>query len=122
LHSILVDPNDSKHLVVGISAVGVFESFDGGGSWELANEGLPNFQPGAVGNQIGSCIHKIAFAPTAPGETKRIYQQNHVGLFRRDGAGPWESIQSNQPYTFGFPLAAHPRDRQRAYVIPLESD
>ncbi len=123
LHTILVDPDDSKHLVIGISAVGVFESFDCGGSWELVNTGLPlGYPPEIKGNIVGSCVHKMAFAPSAPGAPKRIYQQNHFGLFRREGMGGWESIQSNQPFSFGFPLAAHPRDRERAYVIPLEGE
>lgn len=50
LHSILVDPTDSKHLIVAISAVGVFESFDRGDTWKLANEGLASvFTPDAKG-------------------------------------------------------------------------
>ncbi len=123
LHTILVDPDDSTHLLVGISAVGVFESFDGGVSWTLENDGLPVGYPAEPkGNVIGSCIHKMAFAPSAPGMPQRIYQQNHFGLFRREGTGSWQSIQSNNPYSFGFPLAAHPRDRERAYVIPLAGE
>ncbi|MEI6236249.1 MAG: sialidase family protein [Planctomycetota bacterium] len=126
LHSIIVDPEHSQHLLVGISSVGVFETFDGGVNWSLENRGLPNvFDPSgssAGSNTVGTCVHKIAFAPSAPGVTQRVYQQNHMGLFRRDGVGAWESIQNNQPYTFGFPLAAHPRDRERAYVIPLKGD
>jgi photosystem II stability/assembly factor-like uncharacterized protein len=120
LHTILVDPENSKHLVIGISAVGVFETFDGGANWSLENDGLPvSYPPEQRGNVIGSCVHKLAFAPSAPGAAQRIYQQNHFGLFRREGTGSWQSIQGNNPHTFGFPLAAHPRDRDRAFVIPL---
>ena len=120
LHSILVNPHDSKHLIVGISSVGVFESFDEGQSWELINTGLPCvFRPGEFENKIGSCIHKIAFAP---GKATRIYQQNHQGLFLREGRGIWHNIQGNQPFTFGFPLVAHPRDADCAFVVPLGAD
>ncbi len=33
LHSIIVDPTDAETMFVGISAVGVFRTEDGGGSW-----------------------------------------------------------------------------------------
>ena len=40
LCSICVDPRDSNHLMVGISVGGVYETFDGGESWEGRNKGL----------------------------------------------------------------------------------
>src|SRR6058998_3516732 len=40
LHSILVDPRKPKHLVIGISAVGAFESRDAGRSWTMENRGV----------------------------------------------------------------------------------
>ncbi len=117
LHTILVDPVDSNHLTIGISAVGVFESKDRGASWTLSNAGLPCvFEPNAVG-AIGSCIHKLAYAP---GQPARLYQQNHVDVWRRDGDGPWTKITSNLPSNFGFPMVVHPRNRDCAYVIPLK--
>ena len=39
LHSINVDPDDSKRMVIGISAAGVFRTDDGGETWEPANNG-----------------------------------------------------------------------------------
>jgi hypothetical protein len=40
LHSILVDPRDARHLYIGISIGGVFESMDAGGSRAPLNEGV----------------------------------------------------------------------------------
>src|ERR671934_163143 len=40
-HSIQLDPSDPQRMYVGISAAGVFRSRDGGASWELLTEGLP---------------------------------------------------------------------------------
>ena len=124
LHTILINPNDSKHLIIGISSVGVFESKDRGASWTLANTGLHAvFHPQKQGeNTIGSCIHKIAIAAGKTGDPLRLYQQNHVGMWRRDGAGAWTSIKNNIPSTFGFPVAAHPTNRECAWLIPLEGD
>ncbi len=40
LHSMIVDPRDPKHLYLGISIGGVFESTDGGRDWAPLNEGV----------------------------------------------------------------------------------
>ncbi|MBI3828159.1 MAG: exo-alpha-sialidase [Planctomycetes bacterium] len=120
LHSILVDPRNEKHLLIAISAVGVFESFDRGASWELRNVGLHSVFNAKEKNSPSSCVHKIAFAGRRP---DRIYQQNHVGFYRRDGAhADWKSVEKGLPSRFGFPLVAHPHDPETAYTIPLQSD
>jgi photosystem II stability/assembly factor-like uncharacterized protein len=121
LHSILVNPADPRHLLGGISAVGVFETLDGGATWALANLGLNSvFHPEDKGNTIGSCVHRIAFAS---GGTGRIYMQNHVGVFRRENIGSaWQTIENGLPSRFGFPLVAHPHDSETAYTIPLDGD
>jgi len=121
LHSVLVNPHDSRHILVGISAVGVFETTDAGKSWAVANLGLNNvFHPESGGNDIGSCVHSIAFAA---GGTGRVYMQNHVGVFRRENvSSQWQTIENGLPSRFGFPVVAHPRDSDTAYTIPLEAD
>ena len=63
LHSINVDADDPKRLVIGISAAGVFRTDDGGESWEPANKGtsadfLPDEQP-----EVGQCVHKVLLHP-----------------------------------------------------------
>lgn len=40
LCSVIVDPRDSQHILVGISVGGVYESIDGGKTWEPRNCGL----------------------------------------------------------------------------------
>jgi hypothetical protein len=40
MHSINVDPRDAKHVYVGMSSGGVFESHDGGESWAPLNQGI----------------------------------------------------------------------------------
>ena len=39
MHSILVDPGDRRHLYIGMSSGGVFESRDQGKSWQPLNQG-----------------------------------------------------------------------------------
>ncbi|MCL5055775.1 MAG: glycoside hydrolase [Firmicutes bacterium] len=112
LHSILVDPGNPNHLTVGISAAGVFESFNRGETWKPANDGIPAAHETA-------CVHKLV---SAGGETQRLYQQNHVGIWRKDGIElPWVRIDQGLPSGYGFALAAHPHHSDQIYVIPHES-
>ena len=40
LHSVIVDHSDAKHLLIGMSGGGIFESFDEGESWQPLNKGV----------------------------------------------------------------------------------
>ncbi len=120
LHSIVAHPADPARMWVGISAVGTFETRDGGATWELRNSGvradfLPERYP-----EFGQCVHKIVMAA---GEPEVLYQQNHCGVYRTsDGGLTWEEITAGLPSSFGFPMAAHPRDPATTWVIPLNGD
>jgi hypothetical protein len=117
LHSILVDPRKPKHLVVGISAVGAFESKDGGRSWTMENRGvraefLPNKYP-----EWGQCVHKLAWDASRDGS---MFQQNHSGTYHRGPeGGSWTEVTKGLPSDFGFPIAAHPHRKNTAFVTPL---
>jgi hypothetical protein len=76
---------------------------------------LPNKYP-----EFGQCVHKVA---PAGGRPDRLYLQNHWGLYRSDDAGDsWEDMANGVPSDFGFPMVAHPRDPDTAWIIPLDSD
>jgi photosystem II stability/assembly factor-like uncharacterized protein len=118
LHSIVLDPANSARMFVGISAVGVFRTDDGGKSWNPANKGtraefLPDKYP-----EFGQCVHKLLMAP---GESNLLFQQNHCGMYRSNDAGhSWKEITNGLPSDFGFPLAVHPRKPNTLYVLPLK--
>jgi photosystem II stability/assembly factor-like uncharacterized protein len=116
-HTIVPDPTDPDHLWVGISAVGVFETRDGGRTWETRNRGVrADFIPGPP-PEFGQCVHKVAMAA---GHPQTLYQQNHCGVYRTDDGGTtWTEITGDLPSDFGFPIAAHPRDPATAWVIPM---
>lgn len=119
-HTILPDPSDDRRLWVGISAVGVFRTDDGGATWRTRNEGLPIAAASPEHPDVGSCVHKMVCAPDEP---SRLYQQNHQGVFRSHDAGDsWQRIENGLPARFGFPMVMHPRDSRTLYIIPLESD
>jgi hypothetical protein len=63
MHSILIDPRDPKHMYIGMSSGGVFESTDQGASWKPLNRGCAtDFLPDPNANMamiriVSVCIH-----------------------------------------------------------------
>ncbi len=107
-------------LWVGISAVGVFRSDDGGSTWHAKNSGIPSVDTadGAEPPEIGYCVHGLDHDPADP---SRIWRQDHQGVFRsEDGGDTWERIENGLPAGFGFVMWRH-HASGRLLVIPLES-
>jgi hypothetical protein len=122
LHSIVVDPSAEERMWVGMSAVGVFHTADGGATWEPRNRGTRNdYMPEDQRYpELGQCVHCVVMAPGVP---DRLYQQNHCGMYRSDDGGrEWRSIEAGLPSSFGFPAATHPRDPETLYFLPLNGD
>lgn len=121
LHSLNVDPFDAKHLYIGLSAGGVFESRDRGGSWTPLNAGcaadfLPD--PNAPYGHDPHCLR------VHPKVRDVVYQQNHCGIYKLDRAGNrWVRIGAHMPKEIGdigFPMVLHPRDPRTAWVFPMD--
>jgi BNR/Asp-box repeat protein len=122
LHSIATWPGDPTRLALGISAVGVWLSEDGGRSWRHGNAGLvPQYVPDdARETTIDLCVHNMHRAPLRP---ERLFIQFHGGVYRSDDAGEtWNSIAAGLPSDFGFPMVIDPADPDSAFVIPLAAD
>jgi photosystem II stability/assembly factor-like uncharacterized protein len=122
LHSLVPHPRDQQQIWVGISTAGVFHSADGGRTWETRNRGTrADFLPEDMRYpEFGQCVHCLV---QAPGEGERLYQQNHCGMYRSDDGGrEWVSIEAGLTSTFGFPAAAHPRDPDTLFLLPLNGD
>jgi len=121
MHSILVDPRDPKHLYIGMSSGGVFESLDRGASFRPFNRGcaadfIPTPDP-----EYGHDPHCVRLHTANP---DRLYQQNHCGIYRLDRpSDTWERIGKNMPKKIGdigFPIVLHPRDPDTAWVFPMD--
>lgn len=121
LHSVLVDPRDPSHLIIGMSGGGVFESTSAGADWRPVNHGvradfLPDPDP-----EYGHDPHCVRFAG---GNPDRLYQQNHCGIYRLDRPGDvWTDIGAGMPKSVGavgFPLAIHPTDPDTLWVFPMD--
>ena len=121
LHSVLVDPRDPSHMIIGMSSGGVFESTSAGADWRPLNRGvradfLPDPDP-----EYGHDPHCVRFAG---GNADRLYQQNHCGIYRLDRPGDvWTDIGSGMPKSvgaIGFPMAVHPTDPDTLWVFPMD--
>ncbi len=117
LHTIVPHPTDPARMWIAISAVGTFETRDGGATWEPRNQGVrADFMPDPL-PVTGQCVHKLVMAA---GEPEHLYQQNHCGQYRSlDGGLTWQDIGAGLPSEFGFPMVAHPRDPKTVWAIPL---
>jgi hypothetical protein len=120
-HSILVDPRDPAHLVIGMSSGGVFESSRAGADWRPINRGVrAEFLPDPL-PEFGHDAHCVRFAG---GDADRLWQQNHCGIYRLDRPGDdWVDLSGAMPKSVGsvgFPIVAHPRDRDTAWVFPMD--
>jgi hypothetical protein len=121
IHSILVDPRDSDHVYVGISCGGVFETTDGGASWNPRNRGLyADYLPEPYA-EVGHDPHLLVSCVSDP---NTMWQQNHAGIFRStNGSGDWSMISTagTLPH-FGFTIAADENDPDVAWTVPAEGD
>lgn len=121
IHSIEVDPRDSRRIWIGISCAGVYESTDDGATWAIRNQGLKaDFLP----NPDAETGHDPHFIMACAAQPDVIWMQNHCGIFRTtDGAASWEMIseKGTLPH-FGFPVAAHEKEPNTAWVVPGIAD
>ena len=122
IHSVCVDPRDSGRVTVGISCGGVWNTWDGGETWELTGSGMrAEFMPPekALDPNVQD-PHLLAQCPAAPDV---VWTQHHNGIFvSRDGARTWKEIENVQPSAFGFAVAVHPKDPETAWFIPAVKD
>jgi hypothetical protein len=122
IHSICVDPRDSRHVTVGISCGGVWATRDGGDTWQCQATGMradymPPEQQGNPNIQDPHCVVQCRVRPDV------FWAQHHNGVFRStDGAASWQEVTGLQPSSFGFPVAVHPADPDTAWFVPAIKD
>ena len=120
LHTVLLDPSNSRRVYVAISAAGAFRTDDAGVSWKPINRGLRSeFIPDPEA-EVGHCVHHIAMHPSRPGT---LFMQKHWDVMRSDDAGDhWREVSGNLPTDFGFVIDVHAHEPETIYVVPIKSD
>ncbi|MFO7563715.1 MAG: sialidase family protein [Enhygromyxa sp.] len=122
IHSILVDPRDSRRVLVGVSCGGVWESTDDGETWTVRASGMrADFMPPEqVDDPVIQDPHRVVACPAC---FDQMWTQHHCGIWRStDGARSWTEVKEAGPSTFGFAVAVHPREPETAYFVPAISD
>ncbi|MBX3293359.1 MAG: exo-alpha-sialidase [Acidobacteria bacterium] len=118
LHTIVTDPKDKNDIKIAISTGGVYQSADGGETWQVTNKGVSAYFMPDNYPEFGQCVHKIARHPS---KRKLFFLQNHHGVYRsRDGARTWEEIENGLPSNFGFGLTVSRSGS--AFIVPLQKD
>ncbi|WP_206950792.1 WD40/YVTN/BNR-like repeat-containing protein [Trinickia acidisoli] len=121
IHSVLVDPRDSRHVTIGISSGGVWQTFDGGVTWRPTSLGMEAdyMPPERRHEQNVQDPHRVVQCLAAP---QMLWTQHHCAIFRSIDAGEhWTRIEA-QPSSFGFAVAVHPRDPDIAWFVPAVKD
>lgn len=121
IHSVLVDPRDSRHVTVAVSSGGVWQTADGGETWRQTADGMEAdyMPPERRGEPNVQDPHRVAQCKADP---KVLWTQHHCGIFRStDGGEQWVRIRA-QPSSFGFAVAVHPHDPDTAWFVPAVKD
>ena len=95
-HTILPHPTDPQSVTAAISTGGVYQTTDGGASWQARNQGIKaEFLPeGQQYPAFGQCVHKVTRHPARP---ERLYLQNHGGVYRSDDEGGDLEVHRRRP-------------------------
>ena len=122
LHSIIVDPRDSRRVFVAVSTGGIWATEDGGATWSQRGEGMraDHVPPELTHAPIAQDVHCLAQCPTAP---DRFWVQHHNGIFvSSDEAHNFTEIRQAGPSVFGFPVVVHPKEPDTAWFVPEIKD
>jgi photosystem II stability/assembly factor-like uncharacterized protein len=122
IHSVCVDPRDSRRVTVGVSIGGVWVTLDGGDTWECRAEGMrAEYMPPDKANDPNiQDPHRVVQCAAAPDV---FWAQHHNGIFRStNGCSSWQEVTSARPSAFGFAVAVHPQNADIAWFVPGVSD
>lgn len=121
IHSVMVDPRDSRHVTIGVSCGGVWQTTDGGSTWRVTADGMDAdyMPPDRRGDANVQDPHRVVQCAANPDV---LWAQHHCAIFRStDGAEHWQRIEA-QPSSFGFAVAVHPHEPDTAWFVPAVKD
>lgn len=122
IHSIVVDPRDSRQLTIGISVGGIWHSKNGGESWSHRTDGMraAYMPPERAYEANAQDPHRLVACAAQP---ERLWVQHHNGIFCSDNGGLlWRELENVAPSSFGFAAAVHPLEPDTAWFVPAVKD
>jgi ligand-binding sensor domain-containing protein len=122
IHSIVVDPRDSRQVSVAVSTGGIWFTADAGETWALRGEGMrAEYMPTELARDpVSQDVHCLVQCAAAP---QRMWVQHHNGIFVSSDEGrTFTEITGVEPSAFGFAVAVHPRDPDMAWFVPEIKD
>ena len=122
IHSIAVDPRDSRRLTLAVSTGGVWQTRDRGETWALAATGMraEYMPPEQQREPLFQDVHRLVASRSNPDV---MWVQHHNGVFRStDGAASWHEIETTTLSRFGFAVAVDPNDADTAWFVPAIKD
>jgi hypothetical protein len=92
IHSVCVDPRDSRHVIVGVSCGGVWRTRDSGRSWQLGGPGMrAEFMPPE--RQFDPNVQDPHLVAQCRANPDALWVQHHNGIFKStDAAASWSEI------------------------------
>jgi len=123
IHSVCVDPRDSRRVAIAVSSGGVWLTEDGGKTWDSRTKGMraAYMPPELAYDPDSQDPHQMVQSPTSP---DHYWVQHHNGIFRSsDGLQSWQEVSdSARLASFGFAVAVHPKRPDTAWFVPGVSD
>jgi len=121
IHSICVDPRDSKRLLIAVSVGGVWRSADGGATWTSSAKGMrADYMPPEQSEEESiQDPHRVV---RCTGQPDVLWCQHHCGIWRSvDDGHSWQQVKAPVS-SFGFAVACDPAAGDRAWFVPAEAD
>jgi BNR/Asp-box repeat protein len=122
IHSICVDPRDSRRITLAVSTGGVWQTLDRGETWTPRASGMraEYMPPERQNDPIMQDVHRMV-APRSNPDV--FWAQHHNGVFRStDGAVSWQELREPVLSFFGFAVAVDPNDADTAWFVPAIKD
>lgn len=122
VHSVCIDPRDSRRVTIAVSCGGVWQTFDDGKSWASATRGMrAAYMPPERADDPN--VQDPHYLVQCRGRPEVFWTQHHNGIFRSvDGAQSWREVTANAPSRFGFAVAVHPTNADTAWFVPAVKD
>ena len=121
IHTVFVDPRDSRRVLIAVSCGGVWSTADDGATWEVHTAGMKAefMPPDKASEPTIQDPHQLARCAAEPDV---VWCQHHNGAYRSVDCGrTWTAIHP-PPSHFGFAVAAHPSDPDTAWFVPAVKD